>query len=70
MANTKAPAKSRKSTNPRAKSVLQMTKGGRKLKRYTSISEAGMSTGVDKSSISKATRGMLQTAGGYTWRTV
>ncbi len=70
MANTKtATAKSRKAKNSTAKSVLQMTTGGRKLKRFSSMREAGLTTGVDPSSISKATRGILQTAGGFRWTT-
>lgn len=60
----------RKSANPTAKSVYQMTMGGRKLKKYASIRQAGVSTGVDPSNISKVTRGVLQTAGGYRWQTV
>ena len=63
------PAKNKKNGNPTAKSVLQMTMGGRKLKRFSSLSEAGLTTGVDPSSISKATRGILQTAGGFRWET-
>jgi hypothetical protein len=46
-----------------------MTTGGRKLKRFSSMREAGLTTGVDPSSISKATRGILQTAGGFRWAT-
>lgn len=62
-------AKGMKKGNPTAKSVLQMTPGGRKLKRFSSLREAGLTTGVDPSSISKATRGILQTAGGFRWET-
>jgi hypothetical protein len=70
MANTKtATAKSKMAKNSTAKSVLQMTTGGRKLKRFSSMREAGLTTGVDPSSISKATRGILQTAGGFRWAT-
>ena len=69
MANTKtATAKSRKAKNSTAKSVLQMTMGGKKLKRFPSISQAGLATGVDPSNISKATRGVYQTAGGFRWQ--
>jgi hypothetical protein len=56
--------------NPRAKSVYQTTAGGRKLKKYSSISEAGQVTGTDPSSISKAMRGILKSAGGFYWKTV
>lgn len=70
MANEKnTTAKGKKKGNPTAKSVLQMTTGGRKLKRFSSLREAGLTTGVDPSSISKATRGILQTAGGFRWET-
>ena len=66
-----ASSRSKKSSqNPRCKSVYQMTPGGRKLKRYSSITEAGLTTGVDPSNISKATRGIFQSAGGYRWQTV
>ena len=71
MSNTKNSAKSRKTpTNPRSKSVMQMTAGGRKLKKYSSIRQAGLTTGVDPSSISKVTSGVLQSAGGFRWQTV
>jgi hypothetical protein len=69
MANTKtASTRSKKSMNSRSKSVLQMTMGGKKLKRFSSISQAGLVTGVDPSNISKATRGVYQTAGGFRWQ--
>jgi hypothetical protein len=58
------------SKNPRTKSVYQTTAGGRKIKKYSSISEAGQVTGTDPSSISKATRGILKSAGGFYWKTV
>lgn len=45
-----------------------MTTGGRKLKRFSSIRQAAMMTGVDPSNISKATRGVYQTAGGFRWQ--
>jgi hypothetical protein len=64
-----ANARNKKTVNSRSKSVLQMSSGGRKLKRFSSIREAGMVTGVDPSSISKASRGIFQTAGGYRWQT-
>lgn len=72
MTNTNAKtatAKSKKNVNSTAKSVLQMSMGGRKLKRFASLREAGLTTGVDPSSISKATRGILRTAGGFRWET-
>lgn len=71
MANTTSRTTGRrKSANPTAKSVYQMTMGGRKLKKYASIRQAGATTGVDPSNISKVTRGVLQTAGGFRWQTV
>jgi hypothetical protein len=71
MANTTSRTTGRrKSANPTAKSVYQMTLGGRKLKKYASIRQAGQSTNVDPSNISKATRGVLSTAGGFRWQTV
>jgi hypothetical protein len=64
MANTKRTPKV-KNTIP----VVQMTPGGRKLKKYSSIREAATSTGVDPSNISKVTRGVYKTAGGFRWQT-
>lgn len=64
MANTKKAVK-RKNTV----SVVQMTPGGRKLKKYSSIREAATSTGTDPSNISKVTRGVYKTAGGFRWQT-
>jgi hypothetical protein len=49
--------------------VVQMTPGGRKLKKYSSIREAAASTGADPSNISKVTRGVYKTAGGFRWQT-
>ena len=60
----------RRSTNLRTVSVYQTTPGGRKLRKYFSIKEAALATNTDPSNISKATRGLLQTAGGYHWKTV
>lgn len=35
---------------------------------YSSIKEAGLSTGISRSTISKAARGKCKTAGGYKWK--
>jgi hypothetical protein len=35
---------------------------------YPSLTEAGLSTGIYKSNISRAARGMYKTAGGYGWK--
>lgn len=64
MANTKKVTK-----NKNMVAVVQMTTGGRKLKRYSSIREASNVTGVDSSNISKVTRGVYKTAGGFRWQT-
>ena len=60
----------RRTSGTPAKAVYHMTMGGRKLKKYSSISEASIATGVDPSSISKVTRGIRNSAGGFFWKTV
>jgi len=47
--------------------VTQYTVKGRKVKKYNSITEASNSTGVNTGSISKVTRGICKTAGGFRW---
>jgi hypothetical protein len=60
----------KKTSGTSSKAVYHMTMGGRKLKKYSSISEASVATGVDPSSISKVTRGIRNSAGGFFWKTV
>lgn len=57
-----------KRINKRSFSVLKMTEGGRKLKKYSSMKEAERMTGVNSGSISKATRGLIKSAGGFRWK--
>lgn len=47
--------------------VNQYTVKGRKVKKFRSISEASAHTGVNTGSISKVTRGICDTAGGFRW---
>jgi hypothetical protein len=56
-----------KNARKRGFSVMQKTAGGRIVKKHTSFSEAQKLTGVNSGSISKATRGIIKTAGGFRW---
>ena len=47
--------------------VNQYTVRGRKVKKFKSIAEASSFTGVNSGSISKVTRGICDTAGGFRW---
>jgi hypothetical protein len=47
--------------------VTQYTIKGRKVKKFNSMTEASNSTGVNTGSISKASRGICKTAGGFRW---
>lgn len=48
-------------------SVIQFTPRGRRIRKYNSMSDAMRATGVNTGSISKAVRGICQTAGGFRW---
>lgn len=50
------------------KAVLQFTQDKKFLAEFPSASVAGVSTGVDKSSIGKACRGVVRFAGDFVWR--
>jgi len=47
--------------------VIQLTIRGKRVKKHQSMSDAENSTGVNSGSISKATRGITNTAGGFRW---
>jgi hypothetical protein len=47
--------------------VIQFTPRGRRIRKYNSMSDAMRATGVNTGSISKAVRGICQTAGGFRW---
>lgn len=47
--------------------VVQYTVKGRRVKKYNSITQASNNTGVNTGSISKVTRGLCKTAGGFRW---
>ena len=47
--------------------VVQMTDRGRRIKKYASINEAAIATGVNSGTISRGVRGIGQTAGGFRW---
>lgn len=48
--------------------VLQMDEMGGVIRRFGSISDACMETGVNRSGISNCCRGLASEAGGYKWR--
>ena len=48
--------------------VLQMDEMGNLLRRFNSISDASLVTGVNKGSISRCCNGSYETAGGFRWR--
>lgn len=53
----------------KSKPILQLDmKTGLIIATYPSVKEAGLSTGIYKSNISRAARGMYKTAGGYGWK--
>jgi len=54
--------------NYNLKPVLQYTKQGLFLKEYYSYAQASRETGICKTSISAACRGVIKTAGGYKWK--
>lgn len=47
--------------------VIQYTVKGKRVKKYDSITQASNNTGVNTGSISKVTRGLCKTAGGFRW---
>lgn len=53
--------------NSRSMAVVQMTPRGRRVKKHASMCAAQEATGVNSGSISKATRGLVNTAGGFRW---
>jgi hypothetical protein len=67
-ASMKASKSKKSSTSSRVMNpVIQMNVRGRKIKKYKSISEASLVTGVNTGSISKVVRGIGSTAGGFRW---
>lgn len=52
------------------KGVQQFDRKGKFINSYVSISEASRQTGVHISAISSALKGVISTAGGYTWETL
>jgi len=48
-------------------SVIQLKQNGKKVKSYKSLCAASEATGVNVGSISKAVRGIINTAGGFRW---
>lgn len=54
--------------NKNIRKVAQYSKFGILIAKYGTIADAGRSTGLDCSSISKACRGKIKTNGGYVWK--
>ena len=48
-------------------SVIQYNLKGKKIKKFNSITEASRTTGVNTGSISKVSRGLGKSAGGFRW---
>lgn len=62
-------AKTKKLNNsPTAKAVLQFDKNNNLISEYCSMQEAARKTKIDRSSISKASRGIAKSAGGFVWK--
>lgn len=53
--------------NHSARSVIQLDKNGKKIKKYDYMAKAADETGADPSAMTKVCRGYRQTAGGYHW---
>lgn len=64
---TKTSTRGKAKGNPRSIAVVQMTPRGRRVKRHASMCAAQEATGINSGSISKATRGITNTAGGFRW---
>lgn len=58
-----------KTRKPRRSSiaVTQLKKSGKRVRSYNSLCEASDKTGVNVGSISKAVRGITNSAGGFCW---
>lgn len=50
------------------KEIHQFTKEGELIQTYYSLKYAGEVTGIDSTSICKAAKGVINTAGGYIWK--
>lgn len=56
-----------KDEHPQCKQVIQLTKDGIIINEFKSVRMAGEATGVDKTSISKALKHHIKSAGGFIW---
>lgn len=54
--------------SPRAKEIVQLTKDGKMIKIWESISDAGRFLNVNRGNISKCLKGQLKTAYGFKWK--
>lgn len=56
------------STDKRKKRVVQLSQDGKLIASFDSIAVASRETGINKSSIAKASRGERKSGGGYLWK--
>ena len=54
--------------NHKSKAVLQISKSGETIKKWSSAKEAASALGIDDSGIAKSAKGKLKTTGGYFWK--
>lgn len=59
--------KYQKDEYPQCKCVFQISKDGNILNVFKSVKAAGEATGIDRTSISKALKGHIKSAGGFLW---
>lgn len=60
--------KFQKDEHPQCKEVLQISKNGVILNEFKSVKTAGETLGIDRTSISKALKGHIKSAGGFVWK--
>jgi len=67
--NKKADSDRRNGINNKdSKAVIQLTKEGKFIKEYYSMSQAGRETGIGEGSISSVCRNKTKTGGGFIWK--
>jgi hypothetical protein len=66
--NTTTKRASKAQTRTDATPVVILNSKGNPKRKFASIYQAATKTGVNSGSISKAVRGLVNTAGGYRWR--
>ena len=66
--NTTTKRASKAQTRTDATPVVILNSKGNPKRKFASIYQAATKTGVNSGSISKAVRGLINTAGGFRWR--